>query len=239
MAHRRGGSTPRSSTRDGRNDVGRQPFRVHHPPRHFACRVTITENCCSASSSRWRLRLDVKSPPRVRFAPQGLLHLRCGCCGRHSPRSGRAASGGSDEGACRAVRRVLPITDGFRRQPVALPPRRAHPPDPRLWSCWRDRRTSCLRSAQFQLAGITSQAFLVFACNVFALMGLSSSCSSSWISLKLYLGYGLGVILACAPESKLIIVLNTCRSSTVAGVGWAQKFPSRCRSGVIVVTLAL
>ena len=163
-----------------------------------------------------------------------------------------AASGGSDEGEyeenafVRAVRRVLPITDGF------VGNRLLYRHGGRTYLTPLFVVVLALGSADLMFAfdsipaifGITSQAFLVFACNVFALMGLRQLffLVDALLSKLVYLGYGLGVILSFIGVK---LILEALHSNTLPfinggrGVGWAPEISVSVSLGVIVVTLAL
>ena len=163
-----------------------------------------------------------------------------------------AASGGSDEGEyeenafVRAVRRVLPITDGF------VGNRLLYRHGGRTYLTPLFVVVLALGSADLMFAfdsipaifGITSQAFLVFACNVFALMGLRQLffLVDALLSKLVYLGYGLGVILSFIGVK---LILEALHSNTLPfinggrGVGWAPEIAVSVSLGVIVVTLAL
>ena len=116
------------------------------------------------------------------------------------------ATGGGDEeeyeenAFIRVVRRVLPITDGF------IGDRMLYRHGGRTYLTPLFVVVLALGSADLMFAfdsipaifGITSQAFLVFACNVFALMGLRQLffLVDALLGKLVYLGYGLGVILS-------------------------------------------
>ncbi len=92
--------------------------------------------------------------------------------------------------------------------------------------------------------GVTQQAFLVFACNVFALMGLRQLffLVDALLSKLVYLGYGLGVILSFIGVK---LILEALHANTLpfinggAGVEWAPEISVSVSLGVIVVTLAV
>ena len=162
------------------------------------------------------------------------------------------ASGGSEEGEyednaiIRAVRRVLPITDGFIGNRLLY----RHGGHTYLTPLFVV--LLALGSADLMFAfdsipaifGITSQAFLVFACNVFALMGLRQLffLVDALLSKLVYLGYGLGVILSFIGVK---LILEALHSNTLPfinggrGVGWAPEISVSVSLGVIVVTLGL
>lgn len=162
------------------------------------------------------------------------------------------ASGGSEEGEyednaiIRAVRRVLPITDGFIGNRLLY----RHGGHTYLTPLFVV--VLALGSADLMFAfdsipaifGITSQAFLVFACNVFALMGLRQLffLVDALLSKLVYLGYGLGVILSFIGVK---LILEALHSNTLPfingdrGVGWAPEISVSVSLGVIVVTLGL
>ena len=105
-----------------------------------------------------------------------------------------------ENGFIRLVRRVLPITDGFIGNRMLY----RHGGHTYLTPLFVV--VLALGSADLMFAfdsipaifGITSQAFLVFACNVFALMGLRQLffLVDALLGKLVYLGYGLGVILS-------------------------------------------
>ena len=113
--------------------------------------------------------------------------------------------GGDDEeyeenAFIRVVRRVLPITDGF------IGNRMLYRHGGRTYLTPLFVVVLALGSADLMFAfdsipaifGITSQPFLVFACNVFALMGLRQLffLVDALLGKLVYLGYGLGIILS-------------------------------------------
>ena len=162
-----------------------------------------------------------------------------------------ATGGGDDEeyeenAFIRAVRRVLPITDGF------IGDRMLYRHGGRTYLTPLFVVVLALGSADLMFAfdsipaifGITSQAFLVFACNVFALMGLRQLffLVDALLGKLVYLGYGLGVIL-CFIGVKLI--LEALHANTLPfinggrGVEWAPEISVSVSLGVIVVTLVV
>ena len=92
--------------------------------------------------------------------------------------------------------------------------------------------------------GITSQAFLVFACNVFALMGLRQLffLVDALLGKLVYLGYGLGVILSFIGVK---LILEALHANTLPfinggrGFEWAPQISVSVSLGVIVVTLTV
>ena len=162
-----------------------------------------------------------------------------------------ATGGGDDEeyeenAFIRVVRRVLPITDGFigDRMLYRLGGRRYLTP---LFVV-----VLALGSADLMFAfdsipaifGITSQAFLVFACNVFALMGLRQLffLVDALLGKLVYLGYGLGVILSFIG---IKLILEALHANTLPfinggrGLEWAPEISVSVSLGVIVVTLVV
>lgn len=165
----------------------------------------------------------------------------------------RETARGSDEdqeyhesGFIRAVRRVLPITDGF------IGNRMLFRHGGRTYITPMLVVVLALGSADLMFAfdsipaifGITQQAFLVFACNVFALMGLRQLffLVDALLSKLVYLGYGLGVILSFIG---IKLILEALHANTLpfinggSGVEWAPEISVSVSLGVIVVTLAI
>lgn len=162
-----------------------------------------------------------------------------------------ATGGGNDEeyeenAFIRVVRRVLPITDGF------IGDRMLYRHGGRTYLTPLFVVVLALGSADLMFAfdsipaifGITSQAFLVFACNVFALMGLRQLffLVDALLGKLVYLGYGLGVILSFIG---IKLILEALHSNTLPfinggrGVEWAPEISVSVSLGVIVVTLAV
>ncbi len=162
-----------------------------------------------------------------------------------------ATGGGDDEeyeenAFIRAVRRVLPITDGF------IGDRMLYRHGGRTYLTPLFVVVLALGSADLMFAfdsipaifGITSQAFLVFACNVFALMGLRQLffLVDALLSKLVYLGYGLGVILSFIGVK---LILEALHANTLPfinggrGVEWAPEISVSVSLGVIVVTLVV
>lgn len=159
--------------------------------------------------------------------------------------------GGDDEeyeenAFIRVVRRVLPITDGF------IGHRMLYRHGGRTYLTPLFVVVLALGSADLMFAfdsipaifGITSQPFLVFACNVFALMGLRQLffLVDALLGKLVYLGYGLGVILSFIG---IKLILEALHANTLpfinAGHGfeWAPEISVSVSLGVIVVTLAV
>lgn len=146
----------------------------------------------------------------------------------------------------RVIRRVLPITDGFVGNRVLY----RHGGHTYLTPLFV--AILALGSADLMFAfdsipaifGITQQAFLVFACNVFALMGLRQLffLVDALLGKLVYLGYGLGVILSFIG---IKLVLEALHANTLPfineghGVQWAPEISVSVSLGVIVVTLAV
>lgn len=146
----------------------------------------------------------------------------------------------------RVIRRVLPITDGFVGNRVLYRHGGHTYLTPLLVAIL------ALGSADLMFAfdsipaifGITQQAFLVFACNVFALMGLRQLffLVDALLGKLVYLGYGLGVILSFIG---IKLVLEALHANTLPfineghGVQWAPEISVSVSLGVIVVTLAV
>ena len=162
-----------------------------------------------------------------------------------------ATGGGDDEeyeenAFIRVVRRVLPITDGF------IGDRMLYRHGGRTYLTPLFVVVLALGSADLMFAfdsipaifGITSQAFLVFACNVFALMGLRQLffLVDALLSKLVYLGYGLGVILSFI---SIKLILEALHANTLPfinggrGVEWAPEISVSVSLGVIVVTLVV
>ena len=162
-----------------------------------------------------------------------------------------ATGGGDDEeyeenAFIRAVRRVLPITDGF------IGDRMLYRHGGRTYLTPLFVVVLALGSADLMFAfdsipaifGITSQAFLVFACNVFALMGLRQLffLVDALLGKLVYLGYGLGVILSFIGVK---LILEALHANTLPfinggrGVDWAPEISVSVSLGVIVVTLVV
>ena len=162
-----------------------------------------------------------------------------------------ATGGGDDEeyeenAFIRAVRRVLPITDGF------IGDRMLYRHGGRTYLTPLFVVVLALGSADLMFAfdsipaifGITSQAFLVFACNVFALMGLRQLffLVDALLGKLVYLGYGLGVILSFIGVK---LILEALHANTLPfinggrGVEWAPEISVSVSLGVIVVTLVV
>lgn len=160
-----------------------------------------------------------------------------------------ATGGGDDEeyeenAFIRAVRRVLPITDGF------IGDRMLYRHGGRTYLTPLFVVVLALGSADLMFAfdsipaifGITSQAFLVFACNVFALMGLRQLffLVDALLGKLVYLGYGLGVILSFIG---IKLILEALHANTLPfinggrGIEWAPEISVSVSLGVIVVTL--
>ena len=144
----------------------------------------------------------------------------------------------------RVVRRVLPITDGF------IGDRMLYRHGGRTYLTPLFVVVLALGSADLMFAfdsipaifGITSQAFLVFACNVFALMGLRQLffLVDALLGKLVYLGYGLGVILSFIG---IKLILEALHANTLPfinggrGIEWAPEISVSVSLGVIVVTL--
>ena len=162
------------------------------------------------------------------------------------------ATGGGDEeeyeenAFIRVVRRVLPITDGF------IGNRMLYRHGGRTYLTPLFVVVLALGSADLMFAfdsipaifGITSQAFLVFACNVFALMGLRQLffLVDALLGKLVYLGYGLGVILSFIG---IKLILEALHANTLPfinggrGLEWAPEISVSVSLGVIVVTLVV
>lgn len=162
-----------------------------------------------------------------------------------------ATGGGDDEeyeenAFIRVVRRVLPITDGF------IGNRMLYRHGGRTYLTPLFVVVLALGSADLMFAfdsipaifGITSQAFLVFACNVFALMGLRQLffLVDALLGKLVYLGYGLGVILSFIG---IKLILEALHANTLPfinggrGLEWAPEISVSVSLGVIVVTLVV
>ena len=162
-----------------------------------------------------------------------------------------ATGGGDDEeyeenAFIRVVRRVLPITDGF------IGDRMLYRHGGRTYLTPLFVVVLALGSADLMFAfdsipaifGITTQAFLVFACNVFALMGLRQLffLVDALLGKLVYLGYGLGVILSFIGVK---LILEALHANTLPfinggrGVEWAPEISVSVSLGVIVVTLVV
>lgn len=162
-----------------------------------------------------------------------------------------ATGGGDDEeyeenAFIRVVRRVLPITDGF------IGDRMLYRHGGRTYLTPLFVVVLALGSADLMSAfdsipaifGITSQAFLVFACNVFALMGLRQLffLVDALLGKLVYLGYGLGVILSFIG---IKLILEALHANTLPfinggrGLEWAPEISVSVSLGVIVVTLVV
>lgn len=162
------------------------------------------------------------------------------------------ATGGGDDDEyeenafIRVVRRVLPITDGF------IGDRMLYRHGGRTYLTPLFVVVLALGSADLMFAfdsipaifGITSQAFLVFACNVFALMGLRQLffLVDALLGKLVYLGYGLGVILSFIG---IKLILEALHANTLPfinggrGVEWVPEISVSVSLGVIVVTLVI
>ena len=162
------------------------------------------------------------------------------------------ATGGSDDeeyeenAFIRVVRRVLPITDGF------IGDRMLYRHGGRTYLTPLFVVVLALGSADLMFAfdsipaifGITSQAFLVFACNVFALMGLRQLffLVDALLGKLVYLGYGLGVILNFIGIKLILEALHTNTLPFINGghgFEWAPEISVSVSLGVIVVTLVV
>ena len=162
-----------------------------------------------------------------------------------------ATGGGDDEeyeenAFIRVVRRVLPITDGF------IGDRMLYRHGGRTYLTPLFVVVLALGSADLMFAfdsipaifGITSQAFLVFACNVFALMGLRQLffLVDALLGKLVYLGYGLGVILSFIG---IKLILEALHANTLPfinggrGLEWAPEISVSVSLGVIGVTLVV
>ena len=151
-----------------------------------------------------------------------------------------------ENGFIRLVRHVLPITDGF------VGNRLLYRHGGHTYLTPLAVVVLALGSADLMFAfdsipaifGITQQAFLVFACNVFALMGLRQLffLVDALLSKLVYLGYGLGVILSFIGVK---LILEALHANTLPfinsgrGVEWAPNISVSVSLGVIVVTLAV
>ena len=162
-----------------------------------------------------------------------------------------ATGGGDDEeyeenAFIRTVRRVLPITDGF------IGDRMLYRHGGRTYLTPMFVVVLALGSADLMFAfdsipaifGITSQAFLVFACNVFALMGLRQLffLVDALLGKLVYLGYGLGVILSFIGIKLILEALHTNTLPFINGghgFEWAPEISVSVSLGVIVVTLVV
>lgn len=162
-----------------------------------------------------------------------------------------ATGGGEDEeyeenAFIRVVRRVLPITDGF------IGDRMLYRHGGRTYLTPLFVIVLALGSADLMFAfdsipaifGITSQAFLVFACNVFALMGLRQLffLVDALLGKLVYLGYGLGVILSFIGIKLILEALHANKLPFInggRGVEWAPEISVSVSLGVIVVTLMI
>ena len=162
-----------------------------------------------------------------------------------------ATGGGDDEeyeenAFIRAVRRVLPITDGF------IGDRMLYRHGGRTYLTPMFVVVLALGSADLMFAfdsipaifGITSQAFLVFACNVFALMGLRQLffLVDALLGKLVYLGYGLGVILSFIGIKLILEALHTNTLPFINGghgFEWAPEISVSVSLGVIVVTVVV
>ena len=146
----------------------------------------------------------------------------------------------------RVVRRVLPITDGF------IGDRMLYRHGGRTYLTPLFVVVLALGSADLMFAfdsipaifGITSQAFLVFACNVFALMGLRQLffLVDALLGKLVYLGYGLGVILSFIGIKLILEALHANMLPFInggRGVEWAPEISVSVSLGVIVVTLMI
>ena len=162
-----------------------------------------------------------------------------------------ATGGGDDEeyeenAFIRVVRRGLPITDGF------IGDRMLYRHGGRTYLTPLFVVVLALGSADLMFAfdsipaifGITSQAFLVFACNVFALMGLRQLffLVDALLGKLVYLGYGLGVILSFIGIKLILEALHANKLPFInggRGVEWAPEISVSVSLGVIVVTLVI
>ena len=162
-----------------------------------------------------------------------------------------ATGGGDDEeyeenAFIRVVRRVLPITDGF------IGDRMLYRHGGRTYLTPLFVVVLALGSADLMFAfdsipaifGITSQAFLVFACNVFALMGLRQLffLVDALLGKLVYLGYGLGVILSFIGIKLILEALHANALPFInggRGIEWAPEISVSVSLGVIVVTLVV
>ena len=151
-----------------------------------------------------------------------------------------------ENGFIRLVRRVLPITDGFIGNRMLY----RHGGHTYLTPLFVV--VLALGSADLMFAfdsipaifGITSQAFLVFACNVFALMGLRQLffLVDALLGKLVYLGYGLGVILSFIGVKLIMEALHTNTLPFInggRGVEWVPNISVSVSLGVIVVTLVV
>ena len=162
-----------------------------------------------------------------------------------------ATGGGEDEeyeenAFIRVVRRVLPITDGF------IGDRMLYRHGGRTYLTPLFVVVLALGSADLMFAfdsipaifGITSQAFLVFACNVFALMGLRQLffLVDALLGKLVYLGYGLGVILSFIGIKLILEALHANKLPFInggRGIEWAPEISVSVSLGVIVMTLMI
>ena len=162
-----------------------------------------------------------------------------------------ATGGGEDEeyeenAFIRVVRRVLPITDGF------IGDRMLYRHGGRTYLTPLFVVVLALGSADLMFAfdsipaifGITSQAFLVFACNVFALMGLRQLffLVDALLGKLVYLGYGLGVILSFIGIKLILEAMHANKLPFInggRGIEWAPEISVSVSLGVIVMTLMI
>ena len=235
--------------------VRRQPLRVHPdsqgvPRSSRESAESLAPRHCHRPAPASRVY-----PPRSRAGVAllvGVLHLRTlAAVDRVQPGSRDSAGSDEDEeyhesGFIRAVRRVLPITDGF------IGNRMLFRHGGRTYITPMLVVVLALGSADLMFAfdsipaifGITQQAFLVFACNVFALMGLRQLffLVDALLSKLVYLGYGLGVILSFIG---IKLILEALHANTLpfinggSGVEWTPEISVSVSLGVIVVTLAV
>ena len=146
----------------------------------------------------------------------------------------------------RLIRRFLPVTDGF------VGSRMLYRHGGQTYVTPLFLVVLALGSADLMFAfdsipaifGITSQAFLVFACNVFALMGLRQLffLVDALLGKLIYLGYGLGVILSFIGIKLILEALETNTLPFInggRGVEWLPSVSVSVSLGVIVVTLAV
>ena len=137
----------------------------------------------------------------------------------------RGGGGGGEEyrenGFVRAVRRVLPVTDGYTGN------RFLHRHGGRTSITPLFLVVMALGSADLMFAfdsipaifGVTSEPFLVFSCTVFALMGLRQLffLVDSLLSRLVFLGFGLGAVLAFIGAKLILEALRGGALPFVAG----------------------
>ncbi|EJF51557.1 integral membrane protein, TerC family [Schaalia georgiae F0490] len=165
---------------------------------------------------------------------------------REALRGGGGGEEYRENGFVRRVRRVLPVTDGYTGN------RFLHRHGGRTSITPLFLVVMALGSADLMFAfdsipaifGVTSEPFLVFSCTVFALMGLRQLffLVDSLLSRLVYLGFGLGAVLAFIGVKLILEALRGGALPFVAGgapLASLPEIPSALSLCVVVSVLAV